>query len=233
MKRIWIKLFIEVLDDPKMGRLPDWLWRRAIELFLLAGENGNDGLLQPVMDMAWRLRTSIEKLTESLQALSQVGVVHETPSGWVVTHFQERQAAMTVAERQAEYRKRHSNKKVTKDVTESDKAVVTDSTSTSDSVSLEREGVGEKTKNVFALYEENIGPLTPMLADTLDDAEKTYTLSWVVDAIALAVENNKRNWRYCEAILKRWQRDGKDNGRRPPPNGVQDYEQALQKAGYK
>ena len=74
-KRIWVKLYIEILDDPKMGLLPDWLWRRAIELFLLAGENGNDGLLQPVTDLAWRLRVSTEKLTESLQALSEVGVV--------------------------------------------------------------------------------------------------------------------------------------------------------------
>ena len=40
--RIWIKLYLEILDDPKMDLLPDWLWRRAIELFLLAGENGND-----------------------------------------------------------------------------------------------------------------------------------------------------------------------------------------------
>ena len=60
-KRFWIKLYLEILDDPKMGLLPDWLWRRAIELFLLAGENGNDGLLQPVTDLAWRLRVSTEK----------------------------------------------------------------------------------------------------------------------------------------------------------------------------
>ena len=84
-KRFWIKLYLEILDDPKMGLLPDWLWRRAIELFLLAGENGNDGLLQPVTDLAWRLRVSVEKLTESLQALAEVGVVHETEPGvWFV-----------------------------------------------------------------------------------------------------------------------------------------------------
>jgi hypothetical protein len=53
--RFWIKLYLEILDDPKMGQLPDGLWRSAIELFLLAGENGNDGLLQPVTDLAWRL----------------------------------------------------------------------------------------------------------------------------------------------------------------------------------
>jgi len=50
--RFWIKLFLEILDDPKMGFLPDWRWQRAVELFLLAGENWNDGQFQPVTDLA-------------------------------------------------------------------------------------------------------------------------------------------------------------------------------------
>jgi DNA replication protein len=63
--------------------------------------------------------------------------------------------------------------------------------------------------NVFKLYEENIGPLTPLIADTLKDAEATYAQEWIVDAIGLAVENNKRNWKYIEAILKRWKEEGR------------------------
>ncbi|MBC7877290.1 MAG: DnaD domain protein [Anaerolineales bacterium] len=63
--------------------------------------------------------------------------------------------------------------------------------------------------NVFKLYEENIGPLTPLIADTLKDAEESYSQEWIVDAIALAVENNKRNWKYIEAILKRWKEEGR------------------------
>ncbi|MEP0807227.1 MAG: DnaD domain protein [Chloroflexota bacterium] len=62
--------------------------------------------------------------------------------------------------------------------------------------------------NVFRLYEENIGPLTPLIADTLKDAEALYPAEWIADAIELAVKNNKRNWKYCEAILKRWKDEG-------------------------
>ena len=62
--------------------------------------------------------------------------------------------------------------------------------------------------NVFKLYEENIGPLTPLIADTLKDAETSYSDEWIADAIELAVKNNKRNWKYCEAILKRWKEEG-------------------------
>jgi DNA replication protein len=68
--------------------------------------------------------------------------------------------------------------------------------------------------NIFTLYEENIGPLTPMIADMLRDAEKTYSERWIVEAIRIAVEANKRSWRYIEAILRRWQGEGKDEQNR-------------------
>ena len=63
--------------------------------------------------------------------------------------------------------------------------------------------------NIFRLYEENIGPLTPLIADALKDAEDTYSAEWVAETIGLAVRNNKRSWRYCEAILKRWKEEGR------------------------
>jgi len=63
--------------------------------------------------------------------------------------------------------------------------------------------------NVFKLYEENIGALTPLIADALKDAEDLYAGEWIADAIELAVKNNKRNWKYCEAILKRWKEEGR------------------------
>ncbi len=63
--------------------------------------------------------------------------------------------------------------------------------------------------NIFRLYEENIGALTPLIADALKDAEETYSAEWAADAIGLAVKNNKRSWRYCEAILKRWKEEGR------------------------
>jgi DNA replication protein len=62
--------------------------------------------------------------------------------------------------------------------------------------------------NIFSLYEENIGPLTPIIADLLRDAEGEYPAEWIEEAIGLAVQNNKRSWRYAEAILKRWKEEG-------------------------
>ena len=66
--------------------------------------------------------------------------------------------------------------------------------------------------NIFALYEDNIGVLSPMMADQLRDAEDIYPAQWIEDAIMLAVKANARNWRYVESILKRWEREGRDDG---------------------
>lgn len=66
--------------------------------------------------------------------------------------------------------------------------------------------------NIFALYEQNIGALTPLIAEQLRAAEETYPRQWIEDAIRAAVEYNKRNWRYIEAILQRWEIEGRTDG---------------------
>ncbi len=77
--------------------------------------------------------------------------------------------------------------------------------------------------NIFRLYEENIGPLTPMMADTLRDAEEEYEFEKIKKAMELAVQANVRNWRYVDAILKRWKEDGYDKDRRDDQKDRQRY----------
>ncbi len=74
------------------------------------------------------------------------------------------------------------------------------------------EVITEKLPNIFTLYEENIGLLTPMIAEELRDAEKTYPELWIKDAVKEAVNAGKRNWRYISAILERWATEGKSDG---------------------
>ena len=66
--------------------------------------------------------------------------------------------------------------------------------------------------NVFSIYENNIGAITPMMADKLKEAEEEFPVEWIEDAINIAVINNVRKWPYVEAILKNWQEEGKDDG---------------------
>ena len=66
--------------------------------------------------------------------------------------------------------------------------------------------------NIFKVYEANIGMVdSAMLKDTLIEAEKDYPPEWIAEAISLAVKMNKRNWRYIEAILKKWEAEGRSD----------------------
>ena len=58
MPDYWIKLYHEILDDPKMATLPDRLWRKVIEIFLIAGKLSPDksGQLPETNQIAWLLR---------------------------------------------------------------------------------------------------------------------------------------------------------------------------------
>src|SRR5260370_3284779 len=63
--------------------------------------------------------------------------------------------------------------------------------------------------NIFVLYEQNIGLLSPLLADELKDAADQYPAEWIEAAFREAVHHNKRNWSYIRAILRRWETEGR------------------------
>lgn len=55
---------------------------------------------------------------------------------------------------------------------------------------------------IVKLYENNIAPLTPITLQGLDDWLNDMSEDVVIYAIEEAVKNNKRNYRYIEAILR-------------------------------
>ena len=79
--------------------------------------------------------------------------------------------------------------------------------------------------NIFRLYENKIGLLTPMLAEELKDAEKIYTEEQIAYAFDEAVKRNKRSWKYVEAILRnrKEELDGKEQDRRDPEKDRRRY----------
>jgi len=60
-------------------------------------------------------------------------------------------------------------------------------------------------------YEQEIGLLTPVVAAALAEAEAKYPAGWIVDAVRLAATRNARSWRYVEAVLRRWETEGRDD----------------------
>jgi DnaD/phage-associated family protein len=236
--KYWIKLYHEILDDGKMGRLPDRLWRRAIELFLIAGEEHEGGRLPSLEDMTWRLRLSEDELLEDLQALAKVKIVTQLENGtWLVTNFAERQRARTNAERQKRYRERQRKAQYygdsdKTDDKQDDNDTVTECNTEVD-VDVDKDvdkdvdvEVDTSDRNPFRLYEQANGTLSPLIADKLGDLidemeEHRYTIpppakgsgipgdEWVCRAIEEAAESTDRfNLKYLQRILDRWKEDG-------------------------
>ena len=87
------------------------------------------------------------------------------------------------------------------------------------------EGVIDRP-NIFGLYEDNIGMLSPMISEELREAEQIYPHSWIEDAFREAVSRNRRSWRYIATILERWEREGRSDGepgRHPKKTGYEEY----------
>ncbi|MBN1374957.1 MAG: DnaD domain protein [Dehalococcoidia bacterium] len=85
-------------------------------------------------------------------------------------------------------------------------------------VRFENEPEAEQASDIYNLYEQNIGMLTPILAEALQEAEHRYPAVWIQDAFKEALKANVRNWRYIHGILKRWEREGKKDGK-----SIRDY----------
>jgi DNA replication protein len=64
--------------------------------------------------------------------------------------------------------------------------------------------------HIYNLYEQNLGLIqSAMLAEELQDAERTYPPEWIEEAFRIAVANNVRRWAYVRRILERWAEEGR------------------------
>jgi DnaD/phage-associated family protein len=226
----WIKLYDEILDDPKMGRLSDGAFRLAINLFLLAGrQDDRDGRLPDVEDIAWTLRLSPEVFSQQWQELERADIVHLSDGDPTVTNFEKRQQALSPAEKQKRYRDRKraeslqdDNPTVTDGVTESNTDIDKD-------IDKEQERPLPPSEKDISIaiknYEQEIGPITMKSQELVIDSLESYGLYLVVAAIDEAVRSNVRKWSYVEGILKNWGTNGRGgngaNGQ-ASPNGLWD-----------
>lgn len=204
--KYWIKLYHEILDDPKMGRLEDRLYRRTIELFLLAGELDQDGYLPTVRDIAWRLRIDEEQLETEMIELQKVGILSVQGGRWLVTKFAERQAPMEKAEymrrlreeRQREQYYQPRYQPVTGSHAESD-------TDTDKDKESEEEGA---TAAIFKEFESGIGILNGHHFDILNDLIEDHGAEKTLEAVRVAIRNQARHINYVVAILENQRKEG-------------------------
>lgn len=230
MTDYWIKLYHEIIDDPKMATLPDRLWRRTIELFLLAGRLCHDksGELPDTHQLAWLLRVSTDDLQTDLIQLASTGIIENIPGGWLVVNFQKRQSAATSTERVKQYRERKQKQQyydnetnLKRNVTQINRLTETETESETEQIKTTSSSADADFGEVVRVFEQNIGVITPRAADQIGEDVSEYGKVLVLSAIDEAVRQNVKKWSYVQGILRRWKVDGKTT----PQNGKhQEYQ---------
>jgi hypothetical protein len=119
----WFRLYDEMLDDPKLQRLPPATFKSVINLWCLASKYS--GKLPPCADVAFALRVTESDAVTLLDELVTLGLLdHDDdglrPHGWDKRQYKSDVTDPTAAERMRRYRNAHRNGPVTVTVPRTD-----------------------------------------------------------------------------------------------------------------
>jgi hypothetical protein len=116
MAGYWLKLYTEILDDPKYYRLSDNAKLGMYELMLVAKKVGQDGHLPGVDDIEFYTRRSASWWEPVIDELKAINFITGNEAGHVIRKFEDRQKAVTDTEKQRYYREALHKKEFTGDV---------------------------------------------------------------------------------------------------------------------
>lgn len=109
----WFRFYDGTLDDPKVQKLPDALFRTWVNLLCLASRH--NGSLPNLEDMAFSLRTSEEAMRDGLEALVSRGLLdcedgEMSPHNWHERQYKSDGSADRMRSKRARDRERHGDK---------------------------------------------------------------------------------------------------------------------------
>ena len=116
MANFWIRLYCEVLDDPKVQMIEPYLFKFWINCMCLTANT--KGFLPEVPELAFRLREKEFRITEYIEELLQAGLLDEMGDSYRIHGWADRQfESDSSRERMKNYRARLKKKSVTVTVT--------------------------------------------------------------------------------------------------------------------
>lgn len=105
MSERWLRLYENVVNDPKMQRLPAEVFKGLINLWCIASANG--GVLPPIADIAFTLRTSEARVMALLDRLREAALLDDDGTDIRPHNWNSRQFKSDVStERVKRYRER-------------------------------------------------------------------------------------------------------------------------------
>jgi hypothetical protein len=86
--RLWIKLHVQLLDDPKVAVMPDPLFRTFINLMAVAGRVDQNGKLGTSADIAYWLRKPLAEVEAQMATLEKCNVCVTKDDVWRLKNWQ-------------------------------------------------------------------------------------------------------------------------------------------------
>lgn len=179
----WAKFWLEILDDPKVAQMSDWLFRKFTYFILVAKEHNQGGCLPPVKDLAWRIRGSTQEVMDALLELRDLGISRKDEKGWYLVNFAKRQDR-EISDSAVRMRRLRAKKNKKSDISD-----VTSDASPSDLISSD-------------------SPLLSSVSSSASDSDllekfSQFPTAWVQDAIFSARKNKAHNQEaYVSKILQ-------------------------------
>jgi hypothetical protein len=162
--RYWIKLYTEIIDDPKIGRLSDNAKLMFYELLAIAGKHDNDGELPSIEDICWATRRSQEWVQSAMDELIEGGLLSANGKLSVVVNFSKRQAPIDDATRArvSRYKKlQESVESRHEDVTKRDVERKKERKNTDKKEKIEINKIPEKANSLMGVFLQKTGYQNP------------------------------------------------------------------------
>jgi hypothetical protein len=107
----WLRLYVEIIDDPKMKKMSDKTFKIFIFLLCFARELDESGAInKPFCDIAWRIRIKEQALKDAANDLSKLGIISfNTQQIQFLNWCKFQYKSDNVTERVQRFRKRSSN----------------------------------------------------------------------------------------------------------------------------
>jgi len=216
----WVKVYTEVLDDPKLAKISEGAKWRFVQLILVAAECDAGGAFvvgDDVMtndEIAWRLRICKESLEKDITELVKNGLLTIDGKVLEITKFADRQGP-TQKERRETWKSRQQKRRerVTRDSRNKEEnchALEEEkSREEKEEIREEEEQTLPPMKNNYLLYTQEVGSLTPSIADFIDLYESELSPEWVHDAILETSAHGARVWSYTKTVLDTWKIKGR------------------------
>jgi len=230
----WFRLYAEVVNDPKVQKLPCEDFRAWINILCLCADN--DGKVPPVEDVAFALRRSADDALTVLERLSSGGLIdrasggpdgwHYAPHGWAKRQYK----SDTSTDRVKRFRQRSVTVSETPPETEAD----TDTEITTNVVIVRSAKPDDRFSEFWSLYPRKIAkaPAHKAYLKALKETDHATLIAGLTDQIGWGIFAEPRYSPHAATWLGagRWsdERDGSGKGlaggpnARPSRSGVDD-----------